>query len=58
MVGILYMLTFRVRVTLEESQFDSIRKDLEYSENINDELKSHIYQQIIDQIRNINTNYY
>lgn len=51
------MFTFRVRVTIDESQFDSIRK-LEHSENMTDELKSHIYQQIVDQIKNINTNYY
>ncbi len=51
------MFTFRVRVTIDESQFDSIRK-LERSENMTDELKSHIYQQIVDQIKNINTNYY
>lgn len=52
------MFTFRVRVTLDEGQFDSIIKNLEHSENMTDELKSHIYQQIIDQIKNINSNYY
>lgn len=51
------MFTFRVRVTLDENQFDSIRKGLEHSENMTEQLKSHIYQQIIDQIKNIN-NYY
>lgn len=52
------MFTFRVRVTLDESQFESIRKDLEHPEYMTEQLKSHIYQQIIDQIKNINTNYY
>lgn len=52
------MFTFRVRITLNEDQFYSIRKDLEHSENMADELKNHIYQQIIDQIKNINSNYY
>ena len=56
------MFTFRVRITLNEDQFCSISNCLKHSENItdelNDELKSHIYQQIIDQIKNINSNYY
>lgn len=52
------MFTFRVRVTLDESQFYSIRDSLEHSENMIDELKSNIYQQIIDQIKNIDSNYY
>ena len=51
------MFTFRIRVTLDEKQFDSIRK-LEHPDHMNDDLKSHIYQQIIEQIKNINTNYY
>ena len=51
------MFTFRIRVTLDENQFDSIRK-LEHLDYMNDDLKSHIYQQIIEQIKNINTNYY
>lgn len=52
------MLTFRVRVTLNEDQFDSIRKCIERSDDMDDDLKNHIYQQIIDQIKNINSNYY
>ena len=52
------MFTFRVRITLDEDQFYSISKGLEHSENMTDELKSHIYQQVIDQIKNINSNYY
>lgn len=51
------MFIFRVRITLNEDQFYSIRKDLD-SENMTDELKNHIYQQIIDQIKNIDSNYY
>lgn len=52
------MFTFRIRITLDESQFEYIKKDLDHTENMTEELKSHIYQQIIDQIKNINSNYY
>lgn len=52
------MFTFRIRVTLDEDQFYSIRDNLENPDHMNDDLKSHIYQQIIDQIKNINSNYY
>ena len=51
------MFIFRIRVTLNEDQFDSIKK-LEHIDNMNDDLKSHIYQQVIEQIKNINSNYY
>ena len=52
------MFIFRIRLTLNEDQFDSIRNGLEHSEHMSDELKSHIYQQVFEQIKNIETNYY
>ncbi len=54
------MLIFRIRVSLNEDQYDFIKKldNPDNPDHTNDDLKSHIYQQIIDQIRNINSEYY
>lgn len=48
------MFTFRIRISIDENQFRSLRKD----EEISEQLKNHIYQQIIDQIKNMDSGYY
>ncbi len=52
------MFTFRIRLTLSEDQFSSMRSAIKDPENMTDELKNHIYQQIFDQIKNVDSNYY
>lgn len=52
------MFIFRIRVALSEEQFSSMRSDMKDSGDMNDELKNHIFQQIFDQIKNMDSNYY
>lgn len=52
------MFIFRIRLLLSEDQFDSMRNSLENSEHISDDLKSHIYQQVLEQIKNVESNCY
>jgi hypothetical protein len=46
------MYIFRIRLLLSEDQFDSMKNNLDNPEHLND-LKSHIYQQVIEQIKNV-----
>jgi len=45
------MYIFRIRLLLSEDQLDSMRNSLETSGHMNDDLKSNIYQQVIEQIK-------
>lgn len=52
------MFIFRIRLLLSEDEFGSMRNSLERSEHMSDDLKSHIYQQVVEQIKNVDSNYY
>jgi hypothetical protein len=52
------MFIFRIRLLLSEDEFGSMRNNLENPEHISDDLKSHIYQQVAEQIKNVDSNYY